>query len=148
GVALRYFDRQRYVAGGSIHTAPLARTLARRGRFDEALALAPLVPRSLSAGVTLEALCEIAAARERGDEAPALVGGARAEADVGEQLALPFFADRLEGLAAAAAGDALQARKLLGRSAEGFAALEARWEEAWSRLVLSEAFVGDELRRA
>jgi hypothetical protein len=62
---------------GSIHLPPLALTLARRGRFDEALALIPLVPRSGSAGVTLEALCEIVAARERWDEATGLLAAGR-----------------------------------------------------------------------
>jgi hypothetical protein len=31
---------------------------------------------------------------------------------------------------------------LLSRSADGFAALGARWEEAWSRLLLAEALAG------
>ncbi len=57
---------------------------------------------------------------------------------MGEQLALPLFADRLEGRAAGAGGDVTAAAELLGRSAEGFAALEAPWEEAWSRLLLAE----------
>ena len=131
-------------AGGSIHLPPLALALARRGRFDEALALIPLVPRSLSAGATLEALCEIAAVRERWDEAAALVAAAREEAEVGEQLTLPLFADRLEGRAAAAASGVERAAELLSRSADGFAALGARWEEAWSRLLLAEAVAGSD----
>jgi hypothetical protein len=117
--------------------------LARRGRVDEALALIPLVPRSLSAGVTLEALCEIAPAGGRWDEAAALVAAARAEAEPGEQLSLPPFADRLEGRAAG-----LEGAPLLARSADGFAALGARWEEAWSRLLLAEAVVERDRRRA
>ncbi len=135
----RYFDHRLDLReGASIHAGPLALALARRGRFDEALAVIPLVPRSLSAGVTLEALCEITAIRGRWDEAPGLAAAAREEAEVGEQLSLPLYADRLEGRAAAAAGDAAQAAALLGRSVDGFAALGARWEEAWSRLLLAE----------
>jgi class 3 adenylate cyclase/DNA-binding SARP family transcriptional activator/tetratricopeptide (TPR) repeat protein len=150
GVALRYLEQARYMrerAGASVHPPPLALALARRGRFDDALALIPLVPRSVSASVTLEALCELAAARERWDDAARLVAAAREEAEVGEQLSLPLFADRLEGRAAGAAGDLVEGTKLLGRSADGFAALGAPWEEAWSRLLLAE-MVADERRRA
>ena len=128
--------------GGSIHLPPLALALARRQRYEEALDLLPLEPRSLAAGPSLEVLCEIAAARERWDEAPDLVAVAREEAAVGELLALPHYADRLEGRAAAANGDPAAAAQLLGRSAAGFAALGARWEEAWSRLLLAEVVEG------
>jgi class 3 adenylate cyclase len=133
---------------GSFYAPPFALALARRGRFEEALAQIPLVPDSGSAGVTLEALCEIAAMRERWDEAAGLVAAARKEAEVGEQLSLLLFADRLEGRAAAAGGDVPRAVDLLGRSAEGFAQLEARWEEAWSRLLLAEGLLAGDPRRA
>jgi hypothetical protein len=106
------------------------------------------VPRSASAGLTLEALCEITAAREAWDEATALVKAAREEAEVGEQQSLPLFADRLDGRAAGARGDVWRAAKLLGRSAAGFAALGARWEEAWSRLLLAEAIFAADRQRA
>jgi class 3 adenylate cyclase len=149
GVALRYFERGTYMrAGGSTAMPPLALALARRGRFDEALAAMPLVPRSPSAGATLQALCEITAARERWDEAAGIVAAARDEAEVGGQLSLPLFADRLEGRAAGASGDLTAGAELLGRSAEGFAAIGARWEEAWSRLLLAELVVGSSTRRA
>jgi hypothetical protein len=59
-----------------------------------------------------------------------------------------LFADRLEGRTAYAGGDALQAAELLSRSAEGFAALGASWEEAWSRLLLAEVVANGESRRA
>ena len=140
-LGLRYFEQRisRQHGPTSVHLASLALVLARRGRFDEALEFIPLVARSNSAGVTLEALCEIAAARERWGDAAGLVAAARSEAEVGEQPSLPLFADRLEGRAAAARGDAAGAAELLRRSADGFAALEAPWEEAWSRLLLAEA---------
>jgi class 3 adenylate cyclase len=143
-LGLRYFGQRIYLRRGpsSTHRAPLALVLARRGRFDEALALIPLVARSNSAGGRLEALCEIAAARERWGEAAGLVAAAREEAEVGELLSVPFFADRLEGRAAAAGGDVTRAAELLGRSADGFAELGARWEEAWSRLLRAEAIAG------
>ena len=136
------------VRGRSIHLPPLALTLARRGRFEDALDLVPLVPRSVNSGVTLEAVCEIVAARGRWNEAAGLVAAAREEAEIGEQLSLPLFADRLEGRAAAANGDATKAAELLRCSADGFAALEARWEEACSRLLLAEALVGTDRQAA
>jgi hypothetical protein len=98
--------------------------------------------------VTLEALCEIAAAREHWDEAGVLVATARAEAELSEQRSLPLVADRLEGRAAGATGDVVEGARLLGRSAEGFAALGAVWEAAWSRLLLAELIVGSDSRRA
>lgn len=148
-LASRYFALRRDLRPqGSLQGPPLALALARRGRYEEAVALIPLVPRSGSAGVTLEALCEIAAARERWDEAAGLIAAAREEAEVGELLSLPPFANRLEGRAAGAAGHVKHAAGLLGRSAEDFAALGARWEEAWSRLLLAELVVGSEKRRA
>jgi hypothetical protein len=78
-LALRYSEvRGNARLQGSIHLPPLALTLARRGRFDEALALIPLARSpSGSAGVTLEALCEIVAARERWDEATGLLAAGR-----------------------------------------------------------------------
>jgi hypothetical protein len=148
-IGLSHSELRRYVKRvGSIYLAPLALTLARRGRFDEALTQIPFFPRTVSAGVTLEALCEVTAARERWDEAAWVVAAAREEAEVGEQLSLPLFADRLEGRAAGAAGDVAEGARLLERSAEGFAALEAPWEEAWSRLLLAELVVGSDVRRA
>src|SRR5262249_55055921 len=81
-------------------------------------------------------------------EAAALVAAAREEAALGEQLALPLLADRLEGRAAGAFGDVAAAGELLERSAEGFAAIGARWEEAWSRLLLAEAVAGAAGERA
>jgi class 3 adenylate cyclase len=142
----RYLGRTTSVVRtrGSLHAPPLALTLARRGRFEEALALIPLLPGTGTAGIALEALCEIAAARERWAEAAELVAAARQEAEIGGQLSLPLFADRLEGRAAAAAGDSERGAALLRRSAEGFAALEARWEEAWSRLLLAETIMGSD----
>jgi class 3 adenylate cyclase len=126
---------------GSFLGPMLARALARRNRFDEALAVVPFVPRTGNAGITLEALCEIAAARQEWDEASALVETAREETEAGELVTLPLFADRLEGQLAASLGDASRAAALLRRSADGFHEVGARWEEAFSRLLLAEIFM-------
>ena len=143
-LAKGYFDFVPRLRGqrGSVHAQPLAVALAHRGRFEEALALCPLVPHTESAGLTLELLCEITAAQQKWEDAAGLVAATRVEAEIGEQLSLPLYADRLEGRAAAAAGDVERAAPLLRRSAEGFAALGARWEEAWSRLLLAEVLAG------
>jgi hypothetical protein len=98
--------------------------------------------------MTIEAQCEIAALRGHWEEAAGLVAAARAEALVGEQLTLPLFADRLEGRAAHAAGDAERAAELLSRSADGFAELGARWDETWSRLLLGEIVATQDNERA
>jgi class 3 adenylate cyclase len=144
-LSLRYAERRAALRSGPppVHIPPLALALARRGRFDEAVDVIPLVPHSGSAGDTLAALCEIAAAREQWAEVSALAAAAREEAAHGELLALPFFADRLEGRAAAALGDTGPAAAFLRRSAEGFASLAAPWEEAWSRLLLAEVLEPD-----
>jgi hypothetical protein len=131
---------------GSLHSATLARVLGRRGRFDEAVGITPLVRDTENACVALEALCEVTAERRRWEDAPALVAAAREESEAGELLSLPCFADRLEGRFTAATGDATRAAELLRRSADGFAKLGARWEEAFSRLLLVEVLVaGDGL---
>ena len=63
---------------------------------------------------------------------------ARQEAEL---LALPLFADRLQGRAALASGDPAGAIEPLTRARDGFASLGARWEAAVSALSLGEAFV-------
>jgi class 3 adenylate cyclase len=128
----------------SVHSPPLARALAYQERYEEAIAFCPHTPRSEGAGFALETLCEIAGLREDWEGAHDLVAVARAEAEQGMVLSLPLFADRLEGRAAASRGDVQHAATLLRHSAEGFAALGARWEEAWSRLLLGELLGAEE----
>ena len=119
-----YLSRRDRGTRGAQQAPPLALALARRGRFDEALDLIPLVLREWSTGVTLEALCEIAALRERWDDAVGLVAAARGEAEFAEDPSLRSFADRLDGRAAGVRGDVANAANLLARSADGFAELE------------------------
>jgi len=89
----------------------------------------------------MEARCDLLAEAEAWNEAPSFLEEARAFAEQAELLALPFFADRLEGRAALAAQRRLVAENLLKRAAEGFASLEAPWEEARTRLFLAEAML-------
>jgi class 3 adenylate cyclase/tetratricopeptide (TPR) repeat protein len=148
-VARRYFDLlRRRSTRPSVHAQPLSLALAHRGLFEEAVAVCPLIPHTQGSGLTLQVLCEIVAAQENWDEASGVVAAAREEAEIGEQLSLPLYADRLEGRMAAAAGDVEQAAVLLRRSADGFAGLGARWEEACSRLLLAEVLVDGDTRRA
>jgi class 3 adenylate cyclase/tetratricopeptide (TPR) repeat protein len=140
-VSNRYFNfiRARFrEPQSSVHAQPLSLALAQRGLFDEARAVCPLIPNTAGSGLTLQILCEIVAAQGNWDEAAGVVAAAREEAETGEQLSLPLYADRLEGRAAAAVGDVERASLHLRRSGEGFASLGARWEEAWSRLLLAE----------
>ena len=116
--------------------------LARRGSFDEARAALDL-PKTLwhgyARGIVLEARCEIVAQQEAWDEVAQLVDASRAHSEEAELLALPFFADRLEGLSARAAGELEVAEGLLGRALAGFTDLEAGWESARTALSLAEA---------
>jgi class 3 adenylate cyclase/tetratricopeptide (TPR) repeat protein len=117
-----------------------ARALAHRGRVDDAQALFDTHAR-MQAPPTLEARCEVAAAREDWEHAPDVVAAARRQAELSEAQALPLFADRLEGRIALHRDDPLDAARLLRRSAEGFAELGAPWEEGWSRQLLADALV-------
>jgi len=138
-------SRDEYGVDGEAALALAARALAHRGRADEARGW--FDPRAqLRAPPALEALCEIVAAQADWDGAPAIVASARKQAAISEALALPYFADRLEGRLAAAAGDQGSAAALLRRSADGFAERGAPWEEGWSRRLLAEVLLesGDE----
>ena len=120
--------------------ALFTRALAHRGRAGEARGLFDDLV-GLNAPPTLEALCEIVAALEDWDVAPGVVESARRQAEISEARALPAFADRLEARLASVEGDGKRAASLLRRSAEGFRAVGASWEEAWSRLLLAEALI-------
>jgi tetratricopeptide (TPR) repeat protein len=75
------------------------------------------------------------------DRAPALIQEMRDHASEAELVALPFFADRLEGQAALVAGNSREAVELLARSREGLAGLGARWEAGYVDLSLAEALI-------
>jgi tetratricopeptide (TPR) repeat protein len=107
------------------------RTLVHRGAGLEEAARFPLTPPSEGTPILLEALCEVAAAAEDWEQARLLVRRARDESRSTGLLAVPFFADRLEGLMR-------RDPSLLRRSADGFSGLGAVWEDAWSRLLLAE----------
>jgi class 3 adenylate cyclase len=146
-IARRSTGRVREPAGGQFAPAA-ARALAHRGLLDEASTFVPETERSIASGRWLEAQCEIAAYREDWDGAQALLVRARTEAAECGLLALPFFADRLEGRRRAALAEPEAGAAMLLKSAEGFRQLGAVWEEAWSRLLAAEALLAVDGGRA
>jgi tetratricopeptide (TPR) repeat protein len=123
-------------------TAPVAIALARRGEFAES---ARLLDQLLEAGVyrvrELEARCTVLAEEGDWDRAATVVAQARRHSRLGGLLALPLHAQRLEGRALAAAGDAHGALGVLERAAAGFTHLGAAWEVAVTELSLGEVLV-------
>ncbi len=116
--------------------------LARRRQFDEAWALLDrqvIVEQGYGRGHVLEARCDVLGEQQAWDQAPALVVEARAHAEETGLLALPGYADRLEGRAKLAGGDADGAAVALSRAVTRFDELEAGWETAVTRLDLAEA---------
>jgi tetratricopeptide (TPR) repeat protein len=130
-------------------TAPVAMALARAGDFERARRhLDSLLDNGIYRGRQLEARCVLIAEQRAWDKAGAVVADAREHGAIARLEALPLHADRLEGRAALAAGDAEGAVALLQRAAGGFLGLAAAWEAAQVELSLGEALValgrGDE----
>ncbi|HET7745589.1 MAG TPA: adenylate/guanylate cyclase domain-containing protein [Gaiellaceae bacterium] len=121
----------------------LARLAAHRGSGDGALAhlsaAGTLPAETMARPGILEARCDVVAALERWDLAGETVAEARRFAELGLLEALPLYADRLEGRAALARGDASLAIEALTRARDGFAVLGARWESALASLWVAEA---------
>jgi hypothetical protein len=145
---MRYLDiirryQEEHAEDSVTFAAPLAlpaRALAHRGEADEALGWLNL-GRTIYLGGHLEAMCEVVAALEDWDGASDVLTLAREEADRGELIALPCFADRLEGRVAAARSDWDSAKMFFQRSIDGFGSTGALWEEAFSQLLLGETLV-------
>jgi tetratricopeptide (TPR) repeat protein len=122
----------------------IAWALARRGQFEKARARLwqPLIEQWKAAlPVIMEARCDVLGDAQAWDEVPGFLEEARRYATEAGIPVLGFFADRLEGRAALATGQRVVAERMLKRAAEGFASLEAVWEEARARLFLAEAFM-------
>jgi class 3 adenylate cyclase/tetratricopeptide (TPR) repeat protein len=120
-----------------------AEVLTQRGAFEEAFATAdhPYFGQTfrVAAYELLSTKSRIVAEAGWWDRAPALIQEMRAHAREAGLIALPFFADRLEGQAALAGGDAENAMAFLARSEAGLRDLGARWEAARVDLSLAEA---------
>ena len=121
--------------------ANVARIFAMRGWHERARAVLETSWLQLARGSVLEGECDVVAIAGDWDRAPGVVATARAWAEEAELIALPFYADRLEGRAAFAGGDASRGVELLQRAASGFDSLSARWDTAWTELFLGEALI-------
>ena len=122
----------------------IVETLVRRGRFAEArarLAEADPVREVQNRDLDFEAWAALIAADGSWDQAPPIVAGAREWAEMTGLLALPAFADRLEGQSALAAGEVELGLDLLRRSRATSEGLEAAWDRARTELVLAEALM-------
>ncbi len=121
-----------------------AEVLTRRGEFDAALESLSHPYLSQALGFHFEALQargRLVAEAGWWDRAPDVIRESRRFSTVGGYLALPLFADRLEGQAALAGGDPSTAVELLRRASDGLRDLEAVWEAARVDLSLAEALL-------
>lgn len=137
----RRFKRE--TGGSSTFAAPFAlaaRALAHRGQAAEARGWLHTAPAPYLVQ-HLEALCDLVPALGEPESTKEILTMARSEAERGQLLALNCFADRLAGRIATMEKLYPSARTMLKQSAEGFAALGAPWEEAYSRLLLGEVLM-------
>ena len=91
------------------------------------------------AGMFIEARMELVAAADDWENASSFIAEARAHASEAGLVALPLFADRLEGLAAMANGDAVRAASLLERAVDGLTLLDAAFDVALTNVDLAAA---------
>ena len=118
--------------------------LVRRGRFDlarERLAVADPSRDRQNLDHTHEAWAELLAAEGAWDEAPRIMAESREWAAHGGLLALPAFADRLEGRMLVATGDPERGVVLLRAARDTLAGLEAAWDRALTELDLADALL-------
>jgi tetratricopeptide (TPR) repeat protein len=129
--------------GSQVRPWPLmgiAVALARRGAFARARELLDGLDHDIYLPRALETRCTLIAEEGAWDDAAAVIDRARRLADVGRLLALPLHADRLEGRARLAGGDAEGAVTSLERALAGFEALSATWEVALTGLSLGQVY--------
>jgi len=122
----------------------IVQTLVRRRRFAEArerLAEADPVRESQNRDLTLEAWADVIAQEGTWSEAASIVGQAREWSAQTGLLALPAFADRLEGQALLASGATDRGLATLEQARQTFSGLGAAWERARTELTIAEALV-------
>ena len=115
----------------------VARYLIHGGNVDRARSVLDAA-KGKFAGFLLEAAMDLIAAAGDWDRAPEILTVARESAKTGELMALPAYADRLEGRRAAAAGDLAAAERHLRSAIETFDQVGATWERAVTQLDLGE----------
>ena len=120
---------------------PTARVLARRGEGAAARELLHFEPTHghPCRGLALEVLCDVLVDAWDFEEAEQLLGYAYSHARENGLLALPVHADRLKGAFALVTGDVEAAVASLSQARDGFAGLDARWEQAATELLLGRA---------
>ena len=119
----------------------VARLFARRGAFGDARRWLDGMTLLETAAPAAECRCDLIAAESAWTEAPDAVALARDVARQAGSLALPAYADRLEGRAAFARGDVDGAIERLASAQELFRRIEAAWERACTELSLAEALI-------
>ena len=119
----------------------VARMYTRRGAFGEGRRWLDGMTLLETAAPAAECRCDVVALEGTWEESPDAVAQAREVATRAGSVALPSYADRLEGCAALAAGDAHLAIERLTSAREGFGRIEAAWERACTELFLAEALV-------
>jgi tetratricopeptide (TPR) repeat protein len=123
----------------------LAMLLKRRGNLAgarELLDRPKLLGIGYNRGFVLEALCDLLAVQGAWDEARETLAEAREHADLAGLLALPAYADRLEGRLWVAEGDFPRALELLDRARSVLSSLGAAWEAACTGLDLAATLAG------
>jgi tetratricopeptide (TPR) repeat protein len=115
------------------------RFLVLRGSLEAARALPRTTTWSVHGGDALESESELLAAEGSWDRVPETVAIMRAHAADADTPSVVAFADRLEGRAALARGDAAAAVPLLERAAVRFGEMGAVWERAVTELDLAHA---------
>jgi class 3 adenylate cyclase len=119
----------------------ISKLLIARGDLDQAHRFLSFPPDRwrVHAGMFIEARLELVAAIHDWESVASVSAEARTHAAEAGLVALPLFADRLEGLAATAEGDAGRAAELLGRARDGLAGLDAVFDVALTEVDLAAA---------
>jgi tetratricopeptide (TPR) repeat protein len=128
---------------GSLALAFASLALARRGDVDAAWAYSDeaLSNRRAYGPAVWETRCDLVAETGLWDRTPEILKSARAATDRGRLLALPAFADRLEGRTALMDGETEKAKHHLDRASRRFEGIGARWERAATDLSLAETLL-------
>jgi class 3 adenylate cyclase len=121
-----------------------ALALARRGEFHRARQLLRSIATEKAAELAPAVLpveCELVAEEQDWERTASVLADARSASATGQLLALPAFADRLEGRWQLADGRPEAAAESIRRARDAFDRIEARWELACSDLDLARALI-------
>jgi class 3 adenylate cyclase len=119
----------------------IARLYARRGAFEQARRWLDGMTLLETAAAAAECRCDLIALEGSWAESAGAVAHAHDVAAHAGSIALPAYADRLEGRAALARGEIDRAAAKLTAARDAFAGLEAAWERACTDISLAEALM-------